>query len=676
MRGPRLQKLATATVRSVAAGVIGVAFIQAILLGMGFMFAGIPAAGVLALLVMFLGILQVPALIVTLPAIAWLWVSGDGSTTSNIVWTIYLGVAGMADNVLKPLLLGRGVDAPMPVILIGALGGMVTGGIIGLFVGGVLLAVGYQLFMEWVDDVRDRTAVVDSGFRRCEHGSKESVAAWAVLVAALALNACVTVGPDFQEPDVAWLNEWQSDLYGQVGQPEQQAQTDLRFWTQLFNDPVLNGLIETARRENPSLRIAGLRILESRALLGIAGSGRYPQLQQATGDAAYVNEQQSGGAAPRDQSFTSYQAGFELGWELDFWGRFRRSIESANAAYLASVTGQQDVQVLLSAQVADFYYAYRTTQLRIDITRHNVALQKRSLEITQKIFEAGEDSELDVQQAKTQYLSTLAVIPELEATLIRLRNALAALLGRTPGDVPELESTKVNCPPIEPLVIEGIPAQLLLRRPDIRYGGLADRGAIGADRRRKGRLLPGHQPARQHRLERRARSTAVPTRPRLVAGPALTWNLFDYGRIRNNVRLQDARLQQSIESVPGRRAAGGTGNRRCRHRRRKDGRAEPDTQGCAQGCGAFTRSCKHALPGGPRGLSTRAGRAAGAVRPGRAGTAQSGRPPQRRHRVLQVDWRRLERHDRWNRWSRNPRVRRCGTEPTGAISWKSRPADR
>jgi predicted PurR-regulated permease PerM len=151
VRGPRLQKLATATVRSVAAGVIGVAFIQAILLGMGFMLAGIPAAGVLALLVMFLGILQVPALLVTLPAIAWMWVSGDGSTTSNIVFTIYLGIAGMADNVLKPLLLGRGVDAPMPVILIGALGGMVTGGIIGLFVGGVLLAVGYQLFMEWVD---------------------------------------------------------------------------------------------------------------------------------------------------------------------------------------------------------------------------------------------------------------------------------------------------------------------------------------------------------------------------------------------------------------------------------------------------------------------------------------------------------------------------------------------
>ena len=151
VRGPRLQQLATATVRSVAVGVIGVAFIQSILLGMGFLLAGIPAAGVLALVVMFIGILQIPAAIVSLPAVAYLWWSEDGSTTSNVVFTIYLLVAGMADNVLKPLMLGRGVDAPMVVVLIGALGGMVTGGIIGLFIGGVLLAVSYQLFMEWVD---------------------------------------------------------------------------------------------------------------------------------------------------------------------------------------------------------------------------------------------------------------------------------------------------------------------------------------------------------------------------------------------------------------------------------------------------------------------------------------------------------------------------------------------
>jgi predicted PurR-regulated permease PerM len=155
IRGPKLQQLSTATVRSVATGVIGVAFIQALLLGVGFMFAGIPAAGVLAFVAMLIGIVQLPALIISLPAIAYLWWANDGSTTHNAIWTVYLLVAGMADNVLKPLLLGRGVDAPMPVILIGALGGMVAAGIIGLFVGAVALAVGYQLFMEWVDNPPD-----------------------------------------------------------------------------------------------------------------------------------------------------------------------------------------------------------------------------------------------------------------------------------------------------------------------------------------------------------------------------------------------------------------------------------------------------------------------------------------------------------------------------------------
>lgn len=149
-RGPSLQALITATVRSVATGVIGVAFIQALILGVGFLWAGIPVAGLLAIAVMVLGILQAPALLVTIPVIAYLWMSGDASTTMNIVYTVYLFVGGLADNVLKPMLLGRGVDAPMPVILLGALGGMVSGGIVGLFIGAVILAVGYQIFMDWV----------------------------------------------------------------------------------------------------------------------------------------------------------------------------------------------------------------------------------------------------------------------------------------------------------------------------------------------------------------------------------------------------------------------------------------------------------------------------------------------------------------------------------------------
>mgnify|MGYP001827383592 CR=1 FL=1 len=148
-KGPGLYSLSTATIRSVSMGVVGVAFIQALLLGLGFMAAGVPGAGVLAIVVLIMGILQLPATLLTLPVIAYIWWSGD-STVMNVVWTVYLLVAGMADNVLKPLLLGRGVDAPMPIILLGALGGMVSAGLVGLFVGAVVLALGYVIFMTWV----------------------------------------------------------------------------------------------------------------------------------------------------------------------------------------------------------------------------------------------------------------------------------------------------------------------------------------------------------------------------------------------------------------------------------------------------------------------------------------------------------------------------------------------
>jgi len=149
-RGEALWNLSIATIRAVALGVIGVAFIQAILVGLALFFSGVPAAGVLAIIMLVLGIAQVPALIVTIPAIVYIWASGGYSTSMAIAYTVLLLVVGMADNVLKPFMLGRGVDVPMPVILLGALGGMATGGILGMFVGATALAIGYELFMAWV----------------------------------------------------------------------------------------------------------------------------------------------------------------------------------------------------------------------------------------------------------------------------------------------------------------------------------------------------------------------------------------------------------------------------------------------------------------------------------------------------------------------------------------------
>lgn len=149
-RGQALERLALATIRAVALGVIGIAAIQALLIGLALLLAGIPVAGVLAIVALVLGIAQVPALIVTLPVIVYIWSSGGYSTGAAVVHTVILLITGMADNVLKPLMLGRGVDVPMPVILFGALGGMATGGILGMFVGATALALGYELFMHWV----------------------------------------------------------------------------------------------------------------------------------------------------------------------------------------------------------------------------------------------------------------------------------------------------------------------------------------------------------------------------------------------------------------------------------------------------------------------------------------------------------------------------------------------
>jgi predicted PurR-regulated permease PerM len=149
-RGAGFATLSTATIRAVAQGVIGVAFIQAIVVGLCLLFAGVPGAGALSAIVLVLGIAQVPALLVTLPAIIYIWSSGDYGNGAAIAYSVLLFVAGMTDNVLKPLMLGRGVEAPMPVILLGALGGMAAAGILGMFVGATLLALGYQIFMGWV----------------------------------------------------------------------------------------------------------------------------------------------------------------------------------------------------------------------------------------------------------------------------------------------------------------------------------------------------------------------------------------------------------------------------------------------------------------------------------------------------------------------------------------------
>jgi predicted PurR-regulated permease PerM len=161
-RAEEFAKLSTETIRAVALGVLGVAFIQAIVIGLILIVARVPFTGVIALIVLVLGIAQVPAIIVTLPVIVYIWMSGDYGSAAAITYTVLLLLGGSLDNVLKPLLLGRGVDAPMPVILLGALGGLASAGILGMFVGATVLALGYQIFMWWVANNPDVPAVIES----------------------------------------------------------------------------------------------------------------------------------------------------------------------------------------------------------------------------------------------------------------------------------------------------------------------------------------------------------------------------------------------------------------------------------------------------------------------------------------------------------------------------------
>jgi len=367
---------------------------------------------------------------------------------------------------------------------------------------------------------------------------------FSVSVFAIVLTASTTLGPDYKEPDVAWLADWESELYSQIEGASGQSQVDAQIWWHLFDDPVLNQLVEIARSENPSLRIAGLRVLESRAALGIANSGRYPQLQQATGAIAYVNTQSSSGS---DQSLGSYEVGLNAGWELDFWGRYSRSIESADAAFFSSVFNQQNGQVLLTAQVADLYYAYRTILLRIDIARKNARIQKRSYEITEALFKSGASAELDLQQAKTQYMATLSSIPGLEIALRQLHNNLCVLLGRPPGSLPELDNEVRSLPVVNRAALEEVPAQLLMRRPDIRAAAsqVASQSAqVGVA---ETELYPSISLFGNLGWSGSTPSDSANTLS-LGIGPSFTWNLFDHGRIKNNVRIQDARLQQAIES--------------------------------------------------------------------------------------------------------------------------------
>jgi len=365
-----------------------------------------------------------------------------------------------------------------------------------------------------------------------------------VLAGGVLLSACTTVGPDFKRPQVPWLDDWTGgSLKSLPVEARAPRSPQTQEWWRNFNDPVLDQLIVEALRANPNVRTAGMRIMEARAQLGIAGSTLYPQLQQATGQVLRAGEKRSPG---QDNSATSYSAGLQISWELDFWGKFSRGIEAADASYFASIAQYDDVQVLTAAQTASFYCTIRTVEARLVIARENAALQKRSLDITELLFKGGTESELDVQQARAQYLGTLATIPQLEISLRQTQNALSILLARAPGPLPEMAAGKDVIPQAELEVIVDMPADLLRRRPDVRGAEML----LAAQSAQIGVSVADLYPSISLLGSVGLSDTSVRGSPRVFSwsvGPSLVWNVFDHGRLTNTVLVQDARFQQLYE---------------------------------------------------------------------------------------------------------------------------------
>ncbi len=368
----------------------------------------------------------------------------------------------------------------------------------------------------------------------------------------LVLAGCTMVGPDYVRPTPPEPANWLEPDNYQI----ESTETDFSRWWSVFNDPVLNTLVETAYRQNLPLQIAGLRVLEARAQLGIAIGFQYPQQQQVNADAtANQLSKNAPNSANADRYFYNYQAGFDAAWELDIWGKFRRAVQTGVANLEASIADYDDVMVSLTAEVARSYIVVRTNEERMEVARQNVKIQKRSLDIAEVRFKAGAVTELDVAQAKSLLGSTQATIPQFEASIRQAKNALATLLGKLPGEIDQMLGGPGLIPEVPPEVAVGIPAELLRRRPDIR---LAERQLAGQSALigvAKADLFPhfslfgslGFQATSS--VDARSNNSRVSDWFKgdsftLNAGPGVNWDIFNYGQISNRVRVEDARFQQ------------------------------------------------------------------------------------------------------------------------------------
>ncbi len=364
----------------------------------------------------------------------------------------------------------------------------------------------------------------------------------AVVSCAVLSAGCVLLGPDYEDPAPPLATDWRAREDGRLDTTSPVA---IEWWRLAFQDAVLDQLVATAVSANLSLRAAGLRVLQGRQQLAIAIGNQYPQQQDISASA-----QTERGNRQTDER---YDLGVNLSWEVDVWGRFRRQIESASAQLQADVADYDGVLISLIADVAQTYVLIRTTQRRLAVARENVGLQRESVRITEAKHDNGETSALDVEQARSLLYNTVASTAALELSLQQFKNALAVLLGRPPQDLSALLGPPLPIPRVTPEIAVGMPQDLLRRRPDIR---VAER-QLAAQSARIGVAISDLYP---HFGLAGAIGSTVDTaegqdlgdgfsndtsRYRLSAG--FRWDVLNYGRLRSNVRLQDAVFQELLE---------------------------------------------------------------------------------------------------------------------------------
>jgi NodT family efflux transporter outer membrane factor (OMF) lipoprotein len=375
---------------------------------------------------------------------------------------------------------------------------------------------------------------------------------WILAAAFLLPLAACTIGPDFVAPLAPLADKFR----GAGSRSVQSTSLEYQNWWQGFHDPTLNQLIQIAYNQNLTLLSAGTRVLQARAVLGIAIGVTYPQVQQGTGSVIY-NRTSAATPLSAPNATPSYfwtdALAAQAAWELDFWGKFRRGVESADGVYLASIATYDGVLVSLLADVTATYIGIRTTEQLIAIARANVQRQEQALSIAKAKFTGGGTSELDVFQATNVLEQTRAAIPQLTIQLQQGQNALCVLLGVPPQSLGMLLSRSTARIPTPPRsVVVGIPADLLRRRPDVRaaeLAALAQSAQIGVAETQlypaisiTGTFGGSASTANGHNLGQVVSSKGIA----YAAGPSFQWNILNYGQITNNVRLQDAKLQQLL----------------------------------------------------------------------------------------------------------------------------------